>query len=404
VKHTNLKRKIILTCILVVAFILMFWFGTHVLTPLPDGYFSLFTNTNQPQTAIDFSQPTPPALNPAPTVTSVKLHQTAWIPDWDYAKGYASFTQNYQYFDSVSPVWYHLGKKGEVTSKIILPKQIREFTKANNIKLIPSIAGFNGDHLHQLLNNRQRLDNHIDFLLSQISKYDLDGIDLDYESFYMNDQPELLYLLSRLHAELDSQGKKLTFPVYPVWNDSKSLYWFKQTALTQDWYELNNYVHELRIMSYHQTGGTSKFPGPVSPSDWHDAILRHASVRVNPAKTVLGLGLYGHDGWSNSTNIPEPYLGSNANPGLPKAQANAVTYEKIQGLPLKHKVQEYLDEFSKEKVLRYRYEGKLYTVFFADVQSAINNARVAKRYNIYGMAYWRLGREDTRIYKIISEL
>lgn len=387
------------------------WFGIRAFIPLPSGYYeepeyvNLISNNSEPdteQTDIDFTSPTPAPVNTKTQATNTRLKQTAWIPDFDFTNGYNSFVKNHTYFDSVSPVWYQLDENGKVLSNQQRASELRSFTTQNGIKLIPSIASFSAERLHKILNNEKKFNEHIQYLKDQIEKFNLDGLDLDHESIYLEDKPEYLELTRQLYEYLDARGKKLSMAVIPKWTDSDINYSYRQTRESQDWQEISRYVHELRIMSYAYASSSTKYPAPISPIDWNWAILRYAQRYADADKIYMGIALYGLDGWSQNPDIPQPYLGLNANGNAGSIQVDAVTYKDVETQRAKYQTDKYIEEYSEERVLEYTYNGKNYIIFYMDKAALAPRLDLAKHFGIAGIAHWRLGGEQSGIYSLIE--
>jgi len=398
-----MRRKIILTSLILSVFLFLIWFGFSVFSPLPGQQQPTVEPAAEFKPDIDFSLPTPQPLEEEQIGSTPSLKQTAWIPDWDFANGFASFKSSYQYFDSVSPVWYNLEDDGYIRTTRHSYDELRSFTRQRGIELIPSIANFQADQLHYIINDDQRLEAHIQFLISEVEKYDYDGVDIDYESIYLEDQPEFLYLLRSLYEYLDPLGKKLSIAVMPIWSESDLVFSLRQTRQAQDYYEIGQYVHEFRIMSYNITNFNSTYPGPVAPLDWGEAVLRYTIPRVPSEKIFLGIGLYGYDGWSNNPVVPQPYLGITANGFQSTGQADAVTYDIVQNLRAAYKVSDILEPHSGEKLMHYIVNGKDYYIYYTDSKSTKPRIDLAERYRIAGVAHWRLGGEDPGVYSLIGD-
>ncbi len=393
----TLRRKLLLLVLFLLMLCAWLYFGA-VLLSTTGGIEELFTPLptipNYTQ-GLDFTKPVPqPLSQPSPTI---KLKQTAWIPDWDMTDGLKALAQAASTFDSVSPVWYYVNDKGLIDSKQNKLAETLAITTPSHIKLIPSIADFSADHMHIILGDSQKLQAHVDYLISEVEKYNYDGLDLDYESIYLDDQSAYLSLVRKLYEYLDGKGKKLTVAVMPQWSHREIYATLLQTRAVQDWTEMIPIVHELRIMAYNYTDYTSTFSGPIAPLDWAEAVLREARADVKLDKVVLGVSLYGYDGWSNNLVQPSPYLGQLANPPSGKGQADAVTYQDV----LKSKataVSDALEPISGEKVLQYKLKDKQYLVYYQDGESVALRKQLANSFNIGGLAFWRMGGEDVNAY------
>lgn len=391
-----MKRNILLTTFFTILFLIIMFPGLQILRPTQSET-EIFPNANENQAvttsglASDAPQPLLQDLS-----TSQQLKQTGWIPDWSFSSGYQSFTANYQYFDSISPVWYYLEGNGQIRSNQVGYDEIHSFTKAHNIKLIPSIAGFDADQLNYVLSDPQRLQNHANYLISEITNYDYDGIDLDYESIYLSDMQPFKEMISLLHDYLSANGKTLSISVMPTWTTRQVRTNLRQTTKAQNWGELAQYADEIRIMTYNLTDASSTYPGPIAPLDWMEAVLRYAVTQVDMSKVILGINLYGYDGWTN-TEIPSPYLGLNANPYSSSSPAIAYNYSQISERQVLG-TSTTIDPVTGEPQSTYSTDGITRVQFYADANFVALRAELAKKYGVKGLAYWRLGNEDPETY------
>lgn len=352
------------------------------------------------QPSIDFSKQTPAPISQVPEVKN-KLKQTAWIPAGVFTAAFASLQANAQYFDSVSPVWYHLKADGRVQETRTGYEQLRNFTKQRGIKLIPTIAGFSADEVKTMLNNADLLKAHQEYLVGQVDKYDYDGLDIDYESFYIDDRAEFLGFMRYLRTELVKRDKVLTIAVVPAFTEHDAYTTFKQTRSVTDYSEICEYVHELRIMTYEATSGTNLYPGPVAPLDWVEANIRYAKMHCESEKIFMGMPMYGYNGWGDKAVETVPYLGMPANPG--GGTAGATTNDSVQRR-VPTQLRDFLEESSKEKVKIYMSQGVYYIIYYPDVDSARPKFELANTFNIGGVAHWRMGSEDTRIYALRDQV
>jgi spore germination protein YaaH len=355
---------------------------------------------------LDFSKPTPEQLN-TENAFPRKLKQTAWIPDWDFKRGFASLQIAADYLDSVSPVWYYLDSDGLIQPKRTGYDQIRPFTKDKGVKLIPSISTFKEQDLTKVLNDDTKLKAHTDYLISEVEKYDYDGLDLDYESFYLNDQPGYFQLIKTLSDYLHSKGKILSITLVEKATESDIGSAFRQTKKVQEWSTMARYADEMRIMTYDYTSYSTTYPGPISPISWQEAILRYAVTKIDREKIILAAPLYVYAGWAQNPNILENYLGILSNPGPGTVQASPMVYTQIKDLRDKAMF-DILEPQSLEKVIQYQdkdkkdNQQKTFIAYYQDAESSSYRVQLAKKYGIAGIAYWRMGGEDTDVYKLIK--
>lgn len=379
-------RKTMLTISVIIAFIGLIYFVRAYRAPG-----GVVQNINVSQN-YDFTAPTPTPLNPDPK--PLPLKQTAWFPDWDYQKALVSFRQVADKLDSISPVWYYYEATGVKEARKGL-EETMQIARANNVKVIPSIASFERDHVHEIFKDEQSVQKHVDYLLSEIDKYDYDGIDIDYESIHFPDQKGYFSLLEKLYTQLDRQGKILSVAVIPKWTDQLVTASLAETRKVQDWSEMSQFVHEMRIMAYELTTPNNTYPGPIAPLPWVESILEYATSAIPREKIYLGVHLYGYDGWAGK-QYSQPYIGTN-NSFEAKLQANPTTFEQMQPKFGKVKTQ-YLDPIAKEQILVYEDQGVEKTIVYQDAESLKYRVDLAKQYGVAGIAHWRMGREDLAVY------
>jgi spore germination protein len=325
------------------------------------------------------------------------VKQIGWIPDWDFANGYSSLMQAADKFASVSPVWYYLRPDGSVNASRAGLAELKALRSSKGIKIIPSIASFNSDEFGKILATNASVKAHADFLKREVETYDLDGLDLDYESLYFADQENYLQLIKNLYSYLDQRGKKLTIAVMPNWTYQNIHRGSVQTRQTQDWEIMGQYSHEVRIMTYNLTGAQNKYPGPIGPLDWLEANMRYAVTRIDPAKIYLGVHLYAYAGWSKQPKVLNRYLSVYTNPQASGITASALEYEDILSRR-QFASSDIYDKQTGESILQYSSGGANNVAYYIDRQGMQARRDLVKRYDVGGIAYWRLGDEDVAGY------
>ena len=152
----------------------------------------------------------------------------------------------------------------------------------NNVKVIAAFAGGNPPaHLKDLLTPAKRTQL-VQGLVQLTKTYDLDGIDVDLEGDFVNENYEAFVV--ELSAALKSQGKLMTAAV-ATWNSAA--YSSKALAL----------FDFLNVMSYDHTGPWRKEqPGPHATYEAAEVDFTHWNTnRSIPAeKLMLGLPFYAY--------------------------------------------------------------------------------------------------------------
>jgi spore germination protein len=306
------------------------------------------------------------------TVNNLKIH--AWIPTWAIDASIRTLEQKKNMFASVSPVYYSLSDKGDTNSGIKKLDKLREVLKDSNVKIIPTVSGFSADGLKVMLSTDENIATHVNFLMKEVDEKGYDGIDLDYESIYLDDKDKFFKLLSNFSSELHKRNKILTIAVISKWGDRITYGSLPQTRQVQDYAEIAKYVDQVRIMTYDYTSINSQTPGPIAPIEWMDQVLDYAVKRIPKEKIVLGVNLYSYV-WAEGE------------------KGRGLDYRMISNLQVINDTTTiFYSEKYEEGVVRYTgNENKVNFGYFASPESVKARLELAAKYGIGGVAFWRLG-------------
>ena len=317
-------------------------------------------------------------------------YQTAWIPNWAFGNGFESLKAKKDKFDSISPVWFKVDEEGELKRETNHnDDEFMNFCSENGIDLIPSIPIFDPEIVSKILNHK--MDSHIEAIIDEVKDGDYAGIDIDYEATYLSDKELFLELIKQLSIKLHSNGKMLSLTVLSKWTEEDIYGWLPETRQVQDWRNLEKYIDEMRIMAYDYSSQNSYISGPMSPIYWDNLILKYAKGKISEGKIVLALPLYGYSfRIDEKSNIGKDIYEGGEIYGSER-RVLAYTYEEILEIGNDFEFEYNFDEFSSEMIIGYNdgnYERKLY---FLSHDSIMDRKRLAEKYDIKGIAYWRLG-------------
>ncbi len=304
-------------------------------------------------------------------IKNVKIN--AWIPTWAMKSALKSLEAKKDLFESVSPIFYSMAADGSINvSKEGLDK-LQSITSTANIKIIPSIAGFDAQSLSIVLNDPDKLNRHVAFMMKEVDDNNFDGLDLDYESTFLRDKDKFYDMLKRLSTELHSRNKVLTVTVLSKWGDQVVYGFMPETREVQDYTKIAEYADQIRIMTYDYTSSAGTNPGPVAPLSWMKEVLDYSVKRIPRQKIVLGVNLYGY-AW-------------------PTGEASrALDYGQVANLKNSNNtVDTFFSSANGEGAIKYTQNGKLYFGYYATPESVKARLELAAQYGIYGVSYWRLG-------------
>ncbi len=308
---------------------------------------------------------------------SVELLESGWIPNWTFDTGITSLENNIDIIDEVNPVLYTINSDGSLGGRNVSEKNIQQLqaiANENSILVIPTIGSYDFDSTTSLLNSTSAYKANISSLVSEIEKYDFDGIDLDYEQVQSKYKDAYILYLTELKEQLSKKGKILSVTVFAQWEDAEYAE-NKETVLVQDYEEIGKIADRVKIMAYDYTDSTSAKPGPIGPISWIEDVLKYSITRIPKEKIYLGVHLYAYE-----------WIGT---------EVKALTYASAKNILDTVNI---LSSFKKDIGEGYAkfscVNGTKTCEMYFQNKEGINMRRdLAQEYGIQGISYWKLGGE-----------
>lgn len=230
---------------------------------------------------------------------------------------------------------------------------------------------FDGDAIHKLLANTDLQNRFIKNLISKLQHYKYQGVNIDFEEIKERSDAPLAAFQQNLYEQLHRANMIVSQDISPD-NDDYNL-----TLLDK----YNDYIF---VMAYDQHSENSN-AGDVSHQEWVEEQLDKICAKISSDKVVLALACYGYDWPSQEIGTTITYQ---------QAIANASRYKST------------INYNSASANLNYSYtdeSGMAHQVFFTDAATNFNLIRRADDWGIAGVAIWRMGAEDPRLWTFISK-
>jgi len=188
---------------------------------------------------------------------------------------------------------------------------------------------------------------------------------LDFETVSTFSRVDYVSFVKELKAALGS-SYTLSLSLMPKTND-------KQTWLNgYDYASLAKYADRCVVMLYNEHYSGSQ-PGPVASTDWYEETIQYMLQYIPAEKFHAGLGSYGYS-W--------PVAGG---------KGTAVRMTAAQQIAAQYGIIIQRDAASGVPWFRYTKEdGIEYIVWFEDSVSLAQKAAIAKKYDLAGIAVWRI--------------
>lgn len=245
--------------------------------------------------------------------------------------------------------------------------------KKTAIALVSNFANdhFDGDAIHKILNDQSLQNRWISNLITKLKSYGFKGVNIDFEEIKEKSDVPLTSFQKNLYGQLHAANLIVSQDISPG-NDDYNLP------------VLNEYNDYIFVMAYDQHTESSN-AGVISHQEWVEEELDKIIAKVSGDKIILALACYGYDWPNGDVGITITYQ---------QAIANANRYNgKV-----------IYDPASANLNFSYTDESAIgHQVYFTDAATNFNLIRRADDWGIAGVAIWRMGAEDPRLWTFISK-
>ena len=322
---------------------------------------------------------------------------------WEYFSEYAKAPNNagikYDGVNVVSPSFFYLKlentekenltKSDVETQAIILENVGNEGTeyinwaKNNGYKIWPKVSNdtlaTTIDEFSVIINDYELRKKLIDDILNYVEKYNLDGINLDFEYMYHTDKEAFSKFVIELAPQLRNKGVCLSVDVTaPDGSENWSLCYNRHLIG-----EIADYIV---YMGYDQYGTNTI--GTTSGFGWVErSINKFLNQEEVPAeKIILALPFYTKL-WKTKG---EETIGS-----------SVVGIKNVNSKIPENATKEWKEDLQ-QYYIQYEQNGYTYKMWIEDNESFSKKIELVNKYNLAGSAYWRKGFESESIWNVIK--
>ncbi len=307
-----------------------------------------------------------------------------YSPANNYAAGLNDLETNAGKINTIFPEWFFIDPKNNLQISSRIDSAGFAVMKKYNHRIIPMLTNYNstrqdfdGSLVHSMLNNPALRKIFIKNLADTLTRYKLQGINVDFEDLIESSNEPLNNFQQELYEVFHSRGLLVTQDVIPNNDD-------------YDYTRLNLYNDYIILMAYDEHSDNVSGPGPVSGQKWIEAALDNAAAKIEPSKIILGLAGYGYD-WTFDEE-GKPMKDDDGKFVTPVTYSKAIDNARVSGASV---------EFDNDNFnLHYNYSQKKgseiieHQVWFTGAATTYNILRFADEYSTAGTALWVLGKED----------
>lgn len=300
--------------------------------------------------------------------------RAAFYVTWD-PRSYTSLEQNIARLNMVVPEWLFINPNADTLYADIDQKGLDIMNKSG-VKIVPLLTNnynsvFRGDVVHRILNDPKKRERFINDIVQLLEKNHFDGVNIDFEELQEKKNETLVMFQKSLYERLHAKGMLVTQDVMP----------FNEDYNFTDLSKYNDYVF---VMAYDQNSESTD-PGPICHQKWIEGAVDQAVQKIPMHKLILALAGFGYDWTMSETGKP--------------VSAKSITYQ--EALTLARSYEGKIDFDNDSYNLHFSYDddnGASHQVHFTDAATTFNSMRFAAEYGLSGVALWRLGSEDSRLW------
>jgi cellulose synthase/poly-beta-1,6-N-acetylglucosamine synthase-like glycosyltransferase/spore germination protein YaaH/peptidoglycan/xylan/chitin deacetylase (PgdA/CDA1 family) len=244
--------------------------------------------------------------------------------------------------------------------------QISNYVNINNVT-----GGWDTKDVERIIKSKKTRTKFINSVIDKLNQYKLQGVNVDFEDLQDRNSVNFTTFQKELYAALHAKSFLVTQDIVPQ-NDEYNVE------------ELVKYNDYLFVMAYDQHTESSN-DGDISHQHWVESILDNVCERIPSEKVILVVGAYGYD-W------PQNSIGKN------------ITYQQAISTAYEHKSKITFNPESANLHFTYTdLNGMPHSVYFTDAVTNFNIIRMADDWSTAGVALWRLGSEDPRLWSFFDK-
>ena len=307
---------------------------------------------------------------------------------WEYFSDYGEAPARSGAMDGVnvvSPTFFRLEQSGQgnVTENVgTAGLNYINWAHNNGIKVWAMISNESMiETTSEIMNDYALRNKLINNIVGLVVKYNLDGINIDFENMYMEDKAMFNRFLIELEPRLNEMGKALSVDVTaPDGSETWSMCFDRNTIS-----EVADYII---FMAYDQYGASSTKEGTTAGCDWVEANVTKflGQEGVDPDKLVLAVPFYTR-------------LWKEANGKISSDTVDLKNVDKV----LPANVEKKWDDNLKQYYVEYTENGAVYKMWIEDTTSISAKLDLINEYQLAGAAYWEKDRESPEIWNIVQE-
>lgn len=312
---------------------------------------------------------------------------------WDYFSKYGTAPERngttIEGINVVSPAFFYLDEKGNFKENVGNKGQAYiKWAHANGYKIWPMFSNAEAATegglavTSNIMNNYEKRQKLIENIVNVCAKYELDGINIDFENMKQEDKDMFSRFIIELTPRLKEMGLVTSVDVTaPDGGETWSLCF--------DRHVIGDVADYIVFMAYDQYGVSSTKAGTTAGYDWVKLSLNKflKTEEIESDKIILAVPFYTRVWTTNDGG---------------KVTSNTVTMKNIDKV-IPEGIEKKWDNDLKQNYVEYTEDGNKKQIWIEDIDSLKAKLSLITENNLAGVGSWQKGMESDEVWKIIKE-
>ncbi len=282
--------------------------------------------------------------------------------------------------DVISPTWFSLSDDNGNISDIASIDYVNWAHEQGYEVWALFSNDFNKSRTHNVLSSPEKRTKVINTILSLAQKYNLDGINIDFESVAVEDGEYYLQFIKEITPALKENNLVVSVDMYIP---TKYTAHYKMA-------DVGKIVDYVIIMAYDEHWSTSPESGSVASIGWVDTAMKNACELVENDKLIMGVPFYTRR-WAEETSNGQTKVSSVS---MKMQEAFDILAENNAQIVWNEECGQYYGEYTTDNVVR--------KIWLEDEKSIEEKMKVAQKYGVKGIAAWKRGHERDSVWDVIN--
>jgi len=309
--------------------------------------------------------------------------------------GLESLVKNNKHLTVVSPTWFRVAQwdaESEPESPLLSLADAAYVEKAKSYGLevwglvdnfdIVDAEGFDPTaNSYVVLSSTKKREALMNALVAEAIRYDLDGLNIDFEMLSLETGPHFIQFLRELSVKCRANGLVLSVDNYVP----------SAHAAYYDWAAQGEVVDYVIIMAYDEHYAGSEVAGSVASYKYVTTAVDNILTMVPKEQVIMAVPFYTRL-WTETKDN-----------GSTKLTSAALSMVTAQTELSRNKVTPVWDEETRQYYAEFEKDGAVCKMWMEDVQSLQEKILYIRKAELAGIAAWRLGFESPEVWNLFEK-